>query len=362
MSKAKKGANPQKALLMTAVKRVINTNTVLPILEDILFLPGKAIVTDLETVVITPFDMKGVPAEGIAIPAKMFGEIMGMMETPSLVVDKSGENCRLTEGKRTIQIKGDLSENFPKSPDTSEVIPVGKINAQTMEHIATALLFVSNDDLRPAVTGVYFCEELVSTDAHRLYHKPIGFKENFIVPARSLKALIALGGEWEVFCTKNEGTIYHVQFVRHDGTQLISRAIDARFPDYTVVVPTEGQTVTLNFCPHVLGLEIKNAMKFANRSTSMVRFDINDSTVKISAADVDFSFAYENQFPATIQRHEKAGEPCPYIAFNGKFLLQILSQHTGDGPVIIDLWSPTKAAIVNNDFLIMPLMVDFDKF
>ena len=186
------------------------------------------------------------------------------------------------------------------------------------------------------------------------------------MPARSIKALLALPGDYDV---SYDGT--NVRFLRQDGVELISRAIDARFPDYKVVIPTKDHTVTLSMCPHILGTEVKNAMKFCNKSTQQVVFQINDASVKISAADVDFSFSYENEMPASITRHDiffirqtkegpvKEKMPhCNEIAFNGKFLLQVIDKHTGDGPVNLKLWASTKAAIINDDFLLMPLMVN----
>lgn len=364
MAKSKKVANPQKANLLNAVKKVVNTSTVLPILEDILFLPGKAIVTDLETVAIIPFDMPGVPKDGIAIPAKTFCQIMEMVEAPTVKV-KADLSCTITEGSRSIGVLGESWENYPKNSDVSDARFVGKLNQQSMMDLETSLSFVSNDDLRPAMTGVYFCKEMVATDAHRLYHRPLGFKEDFIVAAKPLKALLALGGEYDVSYNG-----IHVRFLREDGVELISRAIDARFPDYKVVVPTKDHTVTLNMCPHLLGKEIKNAMKFCNKSTYKVAFKVNDNTVTISAEDVDFSFSYKNEMPATIQRHNiiitkqtKEGPVketlphCSEIAFNARFLLQIIDRHTGDGPVQIKLWASNKGVIINNDFLLMPLMI-----
>jgi len=87
---------------------------------------------------------------------------------------------------------------------------------------------------------------------------------------------------------------------------------------------------------------------------------------------VDFSFEYNNDFPANIERHTvmikvrqkdgsfepKAMKHCEMIAFNAKFLLQIISQHTGNGPVKIKLWAETKATIINDSFLLMPLMLN----
>lgn len=408
--KAKKVANPQKKLLITAAKKTINANTVLPILEDILFLPGKAIVTDLETFVVVPFDMEGVPECGIAIPGRMFLEIMEMVEKPSIVVDKNF-GVELVEGKRRIKLMGENPDNFPKTPD-SGFKPNGIVE-KVQTDLTTALCFVSNDDLRPAMTGVYFeaigmdkQSRIVATDAHRLFHRKIApMATEFILPSKSAKIIISMGGEeWKVEIGSSR-----TRWTNEAGVQVISRSIDARFPDYKVVLPDEKDiAATIHVAPETLLQELKNAGKFANKSTNEVRFTLNGN-LSIASQDVDFSFEYKNEVsPAdfnfnkknfcpyilkanprnnrdedmmVLTRKKKDGvmqyrdvcnldwrdlmqddelsqpvEPKMSVAFNGKFLSEIIHKIPNDECATIQLWGPSKAAIINKEYLLMPLL------
>lgn len=388
-------------LLITAINKTINTNTVLPILEDVLLTPGFALVSDLETFVRVPFQMNGVPKDGIAVPAVMFKKILGMIPDPAVTVD-NGLGCEFVSGKRKIKVLGDEPLNYPIMPGQGHgetFKPVGILTPEDTDRIALALKFVSNDDLRPAMTGILFSDEMVATDAHRLYHHKLGFKDEFILPAKAAKILLALGGgEWWV-----SRMDMNIHFERADGVTIISRAIDARFPDYKVVLPdVKDVRAKLISHPDTLMKELKNAQEFANRSTSQVTFSLNGK-VGIHSCDVDFSFEYSNQLDgAEIHYNPKApkryadketGEevhvvkyigkdkikirdqrtaelvdvsvsdytelpPDFNIGFNGKFLQEIINCLPENTPVTMNLWGPTKAAIVNDDFLVMPLMLN----
>ena len=80
--------------------------------------------------------------------------------------------------------------------------------------------------------------------------------------------------------------------------------------------------------------------------------------VKIKSEDVDFSFEYSSIIKGA-EVHFKGDETKEMtIAFNGKFLTQIIGLTDEDSPVEIDFWGPTKAAIINKHFLCMPLMLN----
>lgn len=176
----------------------------------------------------------------------------------------------------------------------------------------------------------------------------------------------------------------YVCFTREDGIQVITRTIDARFPDWRVVWPQGEGNVILNADKAILSDEIKFAQQYANRSTNQVAFSLNGSC-HIASQEVDLSFEYQNEVEQAIpewnedaikasyktmkKKNDVDGkETVPYeeyqkdckelaIAFNGKFLLDILTKIEYER-VSIKLWSPNKAAIINDKFLIMPLMLN----
>ncbi len=217
------------------------------------------------------------------------------------------------------------------------------------------------------MTGVYF--ELdskgmtcVATDAHRL----VRFKrtdvscpktDTFIVPKKPLNllksALPQNDDELQISYNSN-----HL-FVKHNATELVCRLIDARFPDYKVVIPTDNPyklTVNKN--------DFQNALRrvsvFSNKSTNQVALNISGSELQLAAQDVDFSFEGNERMACQYD-----GEDLQ-IAFNAKFLIEMLNAADTD-EVVIELSTPTKAGIIkptevdeNEELLmlVMPLMLN----
>ena len=78
-------------------------------------------------------------------------------------------------------------------------------------------------------------------------------------------------------------------FVVHGGTELVCRLIDARFPDYKVVIPVDNPYKMV-----VNHRDFQNALRrvsvFSNKSTNQVALTISGSQLQLAAQDVDFSF------------------------------------------------------------------------
>jgi DNA polymerase-3 subunit beta len=138
--------------------------------------------------------------------------------------------------------------------------------------------------------------------------------------------------------------------------QLTCRLIDARFPDYKVVIPAENPyRMTVN------RTEFQNALRrisiFSNKSTNQVALNITGSLLQLTAQDVDFSFEGNERMNC---RYD--GEDLQ-IAFNAKFMVEMLGSTTAE----VELSTPTKAGImkpVEEDeneellMLVMPLMLN----
>ena len=107
-------------------------------------------------------------------------------------------------------------------------------------------------------------------------------------------------------------------FVTHGSTQLICRLIDARFPDYKVVIPVDNPYKLL-----VNKTDFQNALRrvsvFSNKSTNQVVLNISGSEMQLAAQDVDFSFEGNERMSCQYD-----GEDLQ-IAFNAKFLIEILN-------------------------------------
>ena len=153
----------------------------------------------------------------------------------------------------------------------------------------------------------------------------------------------------------NESNILF-QFANHS---LICRLIDARFPDYKVVIPADNPYKLI-----VNKSAFQNALRrvnvFSNKSTNQVALNITGSELQMAAQDVDFSFEGNERMSCQYD-----GEDLQ-IAFNARFLIEMLNAADTDD-VKMELSTPTKAGLIKPTeqgegedllMLVMPLMLN----
>src|ERR1700754_1181985 len=141
------------------INGVINANTVLPILEDFLFeIEDKkltVVATDLETVMGVQMDVESKTNGKICIPARILIDSLKNISDQPLTfnIDKNF-SVEITSDNGKYKVMGENPDNFPKAPvadqTTSFEIPASVLATA----INKSLFAVSNDDLRPAMTGV----------------------------------------------------------------------------------------------------------------------------------------------------------------------------------------------------------------
>src|SRR6187399_965393 len=354
------------------ISGVINANTVLPILEDFLFEVEKnklsVVATDLETVMRIQMDIEAKDSGKVCIPAKILLDSLKNIPDQPLTfnIDKNF-GIELTSDNGKYKVMGENPDNFPKEPSADDTTSFKATSLALITAINKTLFAVSNDDLRPAMTGVFF--ELdkkgltcVATDAHRLVkYKRTDVScpktDTFIVPKKPLNLLkTALpDNEDELTLSYNSNHL----FVKHGGTELVCRLIDARFPDYKVVIPVDNPyKLTVNKSDFQSAL--RRVSVFSNKSTNQVALSISGSELQLAAQDVDFSNEGNERMACQYD-----GEDLQ-IAFNAKFLIEMLGgADTGD--INMELSTPTKAGIIKPTeqgdgeellMLVMPLMLN----
>ncbi|MCW3075046.1 MAG: polymerase subunit beta [Flaviaesturariibacter sp.] len=354
------------------ISGVINANTVLPILEDFLFEVENSkltvVATDLETVMRIQLDVEAKEVGRVCIPAKiLLDSLKNIADQPlTFSIDKNF-GIEITSDNGKYKVMGENPDNFPKAPVADDTTSFTMPSSALVTAINKTLFAVSNDDLRPAMTGVFFelnkdYIQFVATDAHRL----VRFKrtdvscpqnDSFIVPRKPLNLLKSALPDNEDELTINYNSNH--LFVKHGTTQLSCRLIDARFPDYKVVIPADNPYKLL-----VSKSQFQSALRrvsvFSNKSTNQVALNISGSELGLQAQDVDFSFE-----GAERMKCQYDGEDLT-IAFNARFLIEMLNASDGE-EVRIELSTPTKAGILrpteveeNEDLLmlVMPLMLN----
>src|SRR3954447_4303785 len=354
------------------ISGVINANTVLPILEDFLFdINDKKlniVATDLETVMRVQMDVESQENSRVCIPAKiLIDSLKNIPDQPlTFTIDKNFA-VEITSDNGKYKVMGENPDNFPKEPVADDTNSFTMTSRSLITAINKTLFAVSNDDLRPAMTGVFFelskdSIQFVATDAHRLVrYKRTDVKcpknDSFIVPKKPLNLLrnVLPDNDDEITISYNNNHL----FVSHNSTQLICRLIDARFPDYKVVIPSDNP-YKLVVGRNDFQSALRRVSVFSNKSTNQVALSINGSELHLAAQDVDFSFEGNERMNCQYD-----GEDLQ-IAFNAKFLIEMLSAAESN-EVKIELSTPTKAGIIKptelNEsedmlMLVMPLMLN----
>ena len=354
------------------ISGVINANTVLPILEDFLFDIEKSqltvVATDLETVMKVHLDIEAKDSGKVCIPAKiLLDTLKNIAEQPlTFTIDKNF-GVEITSDNGKYKVMGENPDNFPKEPLADDANAFTMTSGALVTAINKSLFAVSNDDLRPAMTGVFF--ELdkkgmtcVATDAHRL----VKYKRNdvscpktdtFIVPKKPLTLLKSAlpDNTDELTLSYNSNHL----FVKHGGTELVCRLIDARFPDYKVVIPIDNP-YKLRVNKNDFQSALRRVSVFSNKSTNQVALTISGSELQLAAQDVDFSFEGNERMACQYDGDDLQ------IAFNAKFLIEMLNA-AETSEIVIELSTPTKAGIIkptetdeNEELLmlVMPLMLN----
>ncbi len=329
----------------------IGSNPVLPILEDFLFSvnDNKLTIsaTDLETSIITEIEVMSDGNGVVAVPAKILLDTLKELPQQPITFNVNNENygIEITSAYGKYKLAGENGGDFPKIPEADSVDTI-KIQAPALSQAISKTLFAtSNDELRPAMTGVYFQVDFnkltfVATDAHKLVKYTFTditseVSTSFIVPKKALNLLKgALPSGDDVSLSFNKSNA----FFSFENVKLICRLIDAKYPDYNAVIPVDN--------PHLLSSsrsDLMNSLKriaiYANKTTNQVILNVNDGSLTVSAQDLDFSNEATEQLTCTY-----TGDPLT-IGFNAKFLIEMLNVLESD-EIKMELSTPTRAGIL----------------
>ena len=344
----------QKAL--NVVSGVISSSQSRPILENFLFELENEILkitaSDGETTLITSLAVKSDDQGKIAVPAKIFQDLIKTFGdqplTFSVKDSESGEGglLEILDEKDNYEVALDNAEDYPELPDFDASQKVTLASGVLADALSNTLFATSNDSLRPVMTGVLFQftekeTNFVSTDSHRLVvykRTDVTNKEavEFIMPNKTLSIFknILSNSNDEVTIEFNENM---AKFTFGENIW-ICRLIDGKYPNYSAVIPKENPNV-LTVNRNLLLSSIRRASILSNKSTNQVRFKLSGNVLHLHAEDTE----YANKADMNI--------PCDYkgedinIGFSSKFLTEMLSV-LGSEDITMKMSQPNRPGIV----------------
>jgi DNA polymerase-3 subunit beta len=378
-----KKSHPMKFVVSSAllsshlqtISRVISSKNALPILDCFLLeLKGNKLTitaADNEVRMETFVEVAEHEGEGsLAINAKNLLDPLRELPDQPLTFDINDETLEVYiyyhNGKYNfIGLKGD---EYPRPKELKETALTLNFDSQILlSGINRTIFATADDELRPVMNGIYFdisTENLtfVASDGHKLVRVAstdvkATERSSFILPKKPANLLRAVlpreDGEVEVTFDENHAVIKLTKY------NMVCRFVEGRYPNYNSVIPVDNPNkVTLD------RLNFLNAVKrvsvFSNPSSNLVKMQLSEDKIIITAQDIDYLTAAEEVITC-----QYAGSAMS-IGFKAPFLVDILN-NIPSTEVILELSDPSRAGIIipveneeNEEMLtlIMPMMLN----
>ena len=337
-----------------AVAKAIPAKSALPILENFLFdLKGNTLeitASDTELTLRTHIEVESTAEEGrIAVPAKHLMDLLKELPDQPLTINTTSDSsflCSWAGGESTLPYFP--AEDYPEIIGADETVAVTlKFPAQSLvEGIASTIYATADDEIRPAMNGIYFdidlnSTTLVASDAHKLIcyttaDVQASEKASFILhkkPAAILKAIIGKDVETVEVAFDSKNAVF-----TFGQTEVICRLVVGKYPKYRDVIPQNNSNVL-----HIDRVQLLNTVRrvsvCSNKASNHIKLELQNEQLTISAQDLGFSIAAHETLACQYD-----GAPLA-IGFKSPYLIEILS-NISCGELVMKFLDSKRAALI----------------
>lgn len=340
--------NLNKALSM--VGKIVNKNTALPILNNVLLKTDKGRLklnsTNLEIGVSYWIGGK-IEEEGeITVPTRLFSSFISSLPGGNVEIKLKEENTLNVKcGGYKTSIKGLSAKEYPLTPKI-ESKPVFKIRSSEFKQALSQVLpAVSSSEARVEITGVFLDLSrlsenkliLAATDSYRLAEKTLNLEKgnsdkeilnllgsinSVIIPKNTIQELVRdLDEEEEML----EIVISENQILFNFGSaSIISRLIEGKYPDYKQVIPNKFEA-KVKVGKNEISNAIKVASLFVGVSNNSIEFELlpNSKSLRVSSETSEIGSS-DTKIPAEVSGKELK------VIYNYKYLMDGFNSIEGD--------------------------------
>jgi DNA polymerase-3 subunit beta len=180
----------------------------------------------------------------------------------------------------------------------------------------------------------------VATDGHRLVRLfnttlKTDSELDIIIPAKALNLISKSFDDTEPITLSFSAS--HVQF-QSGATNILSRLIDERYPNYEAVIPRENDK-QLIISKDAMLRSVKRVSIFANANTRQLQFQLAKDKMSVLAVNFDAGNEARENIACDYANDELT------IGFNGRFIEDALS-HLDTDEISLKFSTPTRAAII----------------
>ena len=357
---------------LAIVSRAVGNAATLPILANILFETEKGRLrlsaTDLEIGVTTWVGCKVESDGAVTIPARTVVDFVNSITDETLSFNTEDETVKIASATFEAKIPGLNATDYPTIPTLESGVSL----MVQIEHFSRALKAVvpaaALDDARPALAGVALQVHdgqifFAATDSFRLAEYLTPLTEETadiacIIPSRAVHELNRIIGQVEdvsqvaIVVTNNQ-----ISFTMGE-TQLVTRLIEATYPDYRKVIPSTFQTEVVVESADILGA-LRVATIFTTAQANNVHLIVDEQSVQLKSVASSYG-QQQSSLPAEVMHH--GDDKKIDVVFNARYLQDAVNA-AGGKKVILKLSGVVTPAVITNPDLpeyrhiVMPIRV-----
>jgi len=336
-----------------AVSKAVPSKSPLPILENFLFdLKGNVLeitASDSELTLRTQIEVENATEEGkIAVPAKHIMDLLKELPDQPLTINTINDSsfiCSWTSGESTLPYFP--AEDYPEIIGTDETATTLEFPAQSLvEGISSTVYATADDEIRPAMNGIYFdidtaSTTLVASDSHKLIcyttkDTKAAEKASFILhkkPASILKSIIGKDEETVTISFDAKNAVFKFGL-----TTVICRLVVGKYPRYRDVIPQNNSNIL-----HINRVQFLNTVRrvsvCSNKASNHIKFDLRSGRITVSAQDLGLSIAAHETIDCQYDGEDLS------IGFKSQFITEVLSNMTC-GELVMKFLDSRKAALI----------------
>jgi DNA polymerase-3 subunit beta len=356
---------------LQTVMGVVEKRHTLPILSNVLIEKVgnrlSILTTDLEIQIKIETEISIPATDGdfaITVAAKKMVDICRAFNANAVIRLETADNqLQIKSGKSRFNVQTLPAKDFPTVDTSTEANNHIKIEQKKLKSLISMVQYaMAQQDIRYYLNGMLLVLEettitVVATDGHRLCLAADSLsesvnKQEVIIPRKTILELTKLLADTDDYVTL---TLFKNQ-IKFElvNTQLISKIIDGKFPDYNRVIPTAHKNI-LTANSALLQQSLQRVSVLSNEKFRGVRLVLSQNELKIVCNNNEQEDAQEEI------EVEYQGEPLD-IGFNVSYLLDALN-HINSEKILCHFGDANSSMLVtipdneNYKYVIMPMRI-----
>jgi len=352
---------------------IVEKKTTMPILNNVLIRAEKnkitIVATDREIGLVADYDAEILGKGDVTVSARKLYEMIREIGGDSIQFEANeSHRVTLTSQKIIYKISGLPADDFPSVADDRSELNFYKIKGELLERLIRKTSFaMSADEMRKNLNGVFYETiddggknklRMIATDGHRLAMANVDMEgipflrleKGIIIPRKGLgeiRRLIENAPE-EISVGVRQGMCV----IRTDSTTLRVSLVDADYPDYKRVIPTE-KGVVVQFDKDAILHALRRMSVISNERYSGVIIKLENGRMVLESANPDVGEAKDE---IEVDYHDKEFS----VGYNVKYLIDAIDV-IDEQTVIFEIGAGMKPGVIkpagNDDYLciVMPL-------